>query len=776
MPQHTAAKRLISWTKYFLLFLIGIHHINYSFANHAIGPRRNLFKVSKVRVEGTRKVEPEAILEKIKIKPGINVDNYLLNEDLKAIYALKHFDEVEFHREGNELVIKVKEKPLIGNIIFEGNDELTDDELQEKMKTKEYSILDVNSIKADITAIQKLYEEKGFYLATVSYKLRKTDNDVMEVIFHVKEFEKVRVKKITFLGTNAFSDEQLKSLMETREENFLSFLNNAGNFKEFNFQTDVERLKYFYKSKGYLQVNIGTPTVTVSEDRKWVFISMKITEGPKFTVNEIFFNGELLFSEEEMVKNLGLKENDTYSEDQLRKDIQKLTEMYQDQGYAFANVLRTLEIVPGENRVNINYSFEKGKIAYFGKIYVKGNSKTRDKVVRRELRIHEGMKYSGTKLKESKENVNRLGFFKPGTVVFNTTTPKGKDDILDVEISVEERNTGQITLGAGYSTASKGFLQASISQNNFMGKGQVLSFSLSLSSVNQTYNVGFTEPYFMDTLWSAGGEAFRTRNDARSSFSYLRQGFNLRVGYPIFEYTRLFLTYKFEDTTIKTANDPTINLVDENGIASSVRTSVINDRRNNRFEPSGGYYGMAALEYTGVAGDKRWIKTELEGRYYKKLVGDLVFRSRIAMNKLIKNDTRKERNIPRSEKFVLGGSRNLRGYNFEDVGPLRTYVDPISGRSFLFNVGGLMSLVNTFELEHPLVREAGLKWVVFTDFGNVYDDFIGVNDNWSLRSDYGFGFRWFSPIGVLRFEFGFPIDRREREASNQFYFDIGQLF
>ncbi len=268
--------------------------------------------------------------------------------------------------------------------------------------------------------------------------------------------------------------------MQTREESLFSPLSGSGNFKEFNFKTDVERLKYLYKTRGYLQVNIGNPSITVSEDKKWIFITIQVVEGPKFEVNNIFYNGELLFTENEMKEKTSLKSGDTYSEETLRQDIQALTEMYQDKGYAFANVLRTLQIVPGENKVDINYSFEKGEIAYFGKIIVKGNTKTRDKVVRRELRIHEGMMYSGSKLRISKERVTRLGFFEPSSVIFNTVSPKGSNNILNVEISVKERQTGQISVGAGYSTATKGFFQASISQNNFRGLGQNLNLNVSL--------------------------------------------------------------------------------------------------------------------------------------------------------------------------------------------------------------------------------------------------------------------------------------------------------
>ena len=709
------------------------------------------------------------------------LDNYLLRKDLSRIYEMKYFEEVEaFHKqkEGkNILLFKVKEKPIISKISFEGNDEINDDDLKEQVKTKEFNILDISTLKNDVLLLQKHYEEKGYFLALASYKIIDNANGSVEVKFKIKEWDKVRVKKITFLGNKALNDEELKNFMQTREESYFSFLSGSGNFKEINFQTDVERLKYFYKTRGYLQVNIQNPEVTASEDKKWIFITVRLTEGPQFSVNNVSFNGELLFTEKEMMEKLKIKSGEIYNEENLRLDIQTLTEMYQDKGYAFANVLRTLEIVPGENKVDVVFSFEKGVIAYFGKIIMKGNTKTRDKVIRRELRIHEGEMYSGSKLRISKDNVNRLGFFQPESVIFNTITRKGTDNILDVEISIKERPTGQISLGAGYSTATKGFVQASVAQNNFRGLGQNINLNLSYSDRQQIYNLGFTEPYLFDTRWTAGADYYQTVSFFIRSFAYRKHGGDVRVGHPIFEYTRLFLTYRYEDNKVSDVINEAIDPKIENGSSSSLQASVVRDKRNNIFEPSNGYYTSSSLEYTGLGGTMRWMKAELEGRYYRPVIGDLVLRTRVNASQLFKTT---QREIPRVEKFSMGGARNMRGYNLEDIGPRRFARNTETNKDEIFNFGGLFSLLGTLEFEHPMIKEAGLKWVVFYDAGNVFERRIGENDNYALRSNYGFGFRWFSPIGVLRFEFGFPINPREdefhSEAGNQFHFDIGQLF
>lgn len=759
------------------LFIICILQINTSIAQEIIGPIKEMFRVDSIEFQGNRKVESEAILEKIGTRPDMMLDNYLLRKDLSRIYEMKYFEEVEaWHKvsgDKNILLFKLVEKPIISKISFSGNDEINDDDLKEQIKTKEFNILDISTLKNDVLLIEKHYEEKGYFLAQASYSVSDNKNGSVDVTFKIKEWDKVRVKKITFLGNKNLPDEELKNFMQTREESYFSFLSGSGNFKEINFQTDVERLKYYYKTRGYLQINIQNPEVTASEDKKWIFITVRLQEGPQFSVNNISFNGELLFTESEMMEKLKLKSGDIYNEENLRLDIQTLTEMYQDKGYAFANVLRTLEVVPGENKVDVIFSFEKGVIAYFGKIIVKGNTKTRDKVIRRELRIHEGEMYSGSKLRLSKDNVNRLGFFQPESVVFNTITRKGTDNILDVEVSIKERPTGQISLGAGYSTATKGFVQASVAQNNFRGLGQNINLNLSYSDRQQIYNVGFTEPYLFDTKWTAGADYYQTQSNFIRSFSYKKHGGDVRVGHPIFEYTRLFLTYRYEDNEVSDVINQGIDPKVENGSASSLQASVIRDKRNNIFEPTDGYYTSGSLEYTGLGGTMRWMKAEVEGRYYRPVWGDLILRTRVNAAQLFKTTARE---IPRVEKFSMGGARNMRGFGLEDIGPIRPALNTETDRLEDFNFGGLFSLLGTLEFEHPLIKEAGLKWVVFYDAGNVYENRIGEDGNYALRHNYGFGFRWFSPIGVLRFEFGFPINPKEGEASNQFNFDIGQLF
>ena len=419
----------------------------------------------------------------------------------------------------------------------------------------------------------------------------------------------------------------------------------------------------------------------------------------------------------------------------------------------------------------LKFSFEKGNITHFGKITIKGNTKTRDKVIRRELKIFEGMKYSGSKLRKSKENVNRLGFFKPESIIFNTTPREANSNVLDVEIQIKERNTGQLSLGAGYSTASGPSFQGSIAQNNFRGFGQNLRLNIQRSEDIYSFQLSFTEPYIFDSQWSGGIDLFKEKNETGEDQVVENKGFSLRIGYLLFEFTRAFIAYKYIDTQVSNVDDDSsIDPSIENGPASIIEGTIVRDLRNNRFEPSEGSFLSLSTEYAGLGFEKKWAKMELDGRFYNKIVGDLVFRYRFTAGRIFLVE---DRAIPRSIKFFLGGPRNMRGYRLKDLGPQEKSK---SGPVRFFAQGGMSSLYSTVEFEHPLIREAGIKGVIFADAGNVYEDIFSTKGSSPLRYDYGFGFRWFSPIGVLRFEFGYPINRRKGEGPSQFFFDIGQLF
>jgi len=744
-------------------------------------------KVTELRVEGNRKIETEAILKKILIQKGDLPTPELVQESIRALYRMGFFDSIDFYAETSgsrtSLIVKVKERPVIHEIRFEGNDEDTSDDLIAVISTKQFSLLEINKIQQDIEALKKHYEDKGFYLVKISYDIQHSpaQRDQPEgviVTFKIQEFDQVEVKRILFMGNRVFSDARLKQVMETREGSFWSFLSGAGQFKEESFKADMQRLQLFYLSEGYVRVKFEEPIVTVSDDKKWVEITLKISEGEKYKIGEVLFEGDLLFSVPELEETTKLKKGDWFSNIKLRNDIQALTEKYQDQGYAYANVVPRSDINDVEKRVDITYQIDKGNLTYIGRINVSGNSKTRDKVVRRELEVYEGELFNGTGMRRSRANVERLGFFEPNSVKIVYNPSERDPNVVDVDVTIKERQTGQLTLGAGYSSATKSFFTFQVAQNNLFGKGQELSAQAQLSKISKTYSLSFTEPYFMDSKWSVGFSLFRVVNSITNSHTYRRTGFDVRWGYPVFEYTRFFMTYKFDVTKITDIinqstliqSRPLSTLLEElgEGTLSSIRFQLVRDVRNNRFEPTDGDFESASTEWAGLGGDKKFNKSEADFRIYRELTEQgWVFRSRLKMGALFRTAAPQ---VPVDERFFLGGPQSLKGFRDFTVSPFDGYRP----------IGGHFQAFTNIEFEHPLIREAGIKGVLFYDVGNSWEKFpLSSGEGSALLQDYGFGIRWFSPVGVLRFEFGYPIKAREepvQDISPFFSFMIGPPF
>lgn len=736
--------------------------------------------VGEISVQGLKRIEKEAVTNKLVTKAGQVLTRDQVRADIQALFGMGFFDDIAVAAERLDeqrarVTYTVRERPVISRIEFEGNERISTSDLKDVVKIKEWSILDVNRVKDDVALIQKHYEDKGFYLAKVSFAVRQLKGDEIELIYKINDYEKVQIKRITFLNNKRFSDEQLKNLLvETREGGFFSFLGGGGNFKESAFKQDLQRLTYYYLDHGYVKFRYENPVVTVSDDKKWLYISIYVDEGEQYTMGSTDFSGDILFPRDELQTELTLVSGETFSISKRNADIQRLTEKYQDLGYAFTNVIPKMNVKDDTKTLDIDYSFEKGNLVYFGEINILGNTKTHDKVIRRELKIREGELYSGTRLRQSRENVERLGYFAPGEVVFNPITPKGKNDVLNIEITVKERSTGTITLGAGYGSAQGFFFTTTISEINLFGRGQTISLAAQYAAdrLSKSFNLGFTDPYAFDQRFSLGFDIYSVNFPIPDKYSTRKLGFDVRFGYPVFEYTNAFVTYKNEGLQIADFRDPGLPEAvwkPDEGVLSSVVWSMIRDKRNNRFETSDGNYQSASLETAGLGGDKSFIKWNLNSRYYKRLVGSLVFRNSIEVGQITGTGGKV---IPPSERFYLGGPNNMKGFELFKLGP----TIPRSDGDGTIPLGGTFQGFGLFELEHPLIREAGLKFVLFFDVGNTWDPLPSGGEPFVLRADSGFGIRWFSPIGPLRFEWGFPFALKPGESPTVFQFFIGPPF
>lgn len=736
-------------------------------------------KVAKIEIRGNQKIDREAILEKIGTKAGDSVNEDQIRKDILSIHKLGYFDEIKVDMEAGTLAFTVKERPAIQRIIFFGNDQISADDLKNVLTIKTYDIYDENLVRESVRKLQKHYEDKGYYLAKIESSVRpakEKDKDMVEVLFRVREYDKVKIKKVTFLGNKAFSDDQLKRVLRnTQEGGFFSWATSSGNFKELDFKNDMQMLQVWYLNEGYVRFRHEPPIVNVSEDKRWVFITIKVEEGPRYNMGTVEFGGDLLFPKEELYDALSLKTGDVFSIIKRNKDIETLTEKYQDLGYANVNVIPNLNIKDDKLLVDMSYDFEKGTLVHFGRITIKGNTKTRDKVIRRELKIREGELYSGSGMRISKENVQRIGFFDQESVTFQTRSPPGRPDVMDVEVNVKERPTGQFQLGAGYATTTKFFFTTQVSESNFLGKGQDLRFSTQISANkdDRSFRLSFTDPYAWDTLWSVGGTLSYDKSDVPGSYLEFRRGAQLNLGHPVGEYTRFFVGYRIEEIQLLNARDPFIiqEMPFEAGTMSSVSFTLANDKRNDRMITTGGHYLSASEEIAGLGGNRKFARSIGDARIYRKIWGDLTWRAKLEVGNIVPFRTVgagvTNGGVQASERFRLGGPNSLRGYPAYSIGPLRTF--PADGRVFVN--GGKNELFSMWELEYPIANEIGLKAVLFYDAGDAFDEW-----KLNLKHNWGFGVRWFSPLGPLRFEWGYPLKCGGKSCESEFNFMIGPPF
>jgi outer membrane protein insertion porin family len=760
-------------------------------------------EIKSIQVLGNKKIESDAVIAKLSSKVGSRLSAATIREDLQALFKTGFFYDVRVDQEnvegGIKLLLQVVEKPAIADVVFRGPSEVSADDVRTAAGIKAFEILNMQKIREAVEKVQKLYEDKGFFLARVNSKIESAGVDArgdeaVKLIFEIEENEKVKVKRISILGNKALTDGRIKSALATQEGGFFSFVSSSGSYKQDAFDRDVQVINYLYFSEGYVQVKVDRPQVYVTPDKKGIYITIRVEEGERFKVGAVDFAGDILFPRSELDESIEIDAKEWYEHEALLKDIRTLQAKYGDLGYAYANVIPRTRYREKDREIDLTFEIDKGNKVYFGRINVVGNTKTRDKVVRRELLIREGELYNETRRRESLDNVKRLGYF--DEVNFNASTPTENQDLMNLDVVVKERNTGSIQIGAGYSTYSQFIFNGSVNQINLFGRGQKLGISIDLSRNQSLFNLNFTEPYFYDTDWSVGVDAYQSKRST-TEYEETKKGGALRVGYPITRFLKSFLRYKLDHTEIgldSRFGDPDLFPVptatnpnpqgNPNGLTSSATITLEYDERNDRFSPTKGLYGSLSLEYAGLGGEKRYTKGFATGRLYEKLFWEVVFRNNLTYGFIRSNEPGKE--PPFNELFLLGGANSLRGYDWYSIGrrkrSQKIYNDSITAGvspaaaelRALRPFGGTQQFYYNAELEFPLIQEAGIKGVFFYDIGNA-DDILTLSE---YRSNVGFGFRWFSPIGPLRFEWGFPLERKPElgETAVTFQFAIGSPF
>lgn len=501
-------------------------------------------KVAGMKVVGNQRIESDAVEKVVKTKPGDIYSPKNLSEDLKRIYSMGYFEDVRIEMEskpdGKTVIFRVTEKPTIRVIRFKGNRTFEDKELLESMDIKTGSILNISKINSNIKRMEELYKDKNFHNVTVVYNVRQLEKNQADLEFEIEEGEKVRIKSITFIGNSAYNDKKLKGIMKSSEKGFFSWLTSAGDLNREDLNQDVGKLSAFYQNSGYIQARVGEPEVEFKDD--WIDITIKIDEGPRFAVGRVDVAGDLVLPRDELLKNLKIGKEEFFNREIVRNDVLLLTDLYSDKGYAYADITPGIDRDFDERLVHITYSIQKGNQVTYEKILIAGNTKTRDKVIRRELRVYEQELYSGKELKRSIRNLHRLDYFED----IKVDTSKGSsDDTMALKIEVTEKPTGVFTFGAGYSSVENVFGMASISQRNLFGRGQTLQLRGQVGSRTTQFVLSFLEPWLFDIPLSAKTDLY---NWIREYDDYDRdsKGGTLQLGYPVYDFTRVYLSYTYD--------------------------------------------------------------------------------------------------------------------------------------------------------------------------------------------------------------------------------------
>lgn len=791
----------LSVTLWFLLVSAATPTVAYAQLLQDTPAREEADRITEIRVEGNRRVEAAAIARALKQKVGDLFDPTRTGDDLRALWALKYFNDVQLlvQRTGNGIayVVRVTEKPAIRSVSLAGNDELSKDDFKDVIDIKAFTILDVAALKRNEKKIQEKYVEKGYFLAEVKSELKPvgTEGNEVDLVFNINEHAKVMVKEIVFLGASKVPVEELKAVMQTQEGGYLSFLTNQGTYREEMFQRDLQLIQMAYFDRGFINVRVDKPIVTLSPDKRNISITLRVEEGESYKVGKLDFSGDLLVSKEVLRKLMTSKEDTTFNRSLLARDIQSITDVYYDSGHAYANITPVTAVNAEAKTIDLTFDVQKGPKVYIERIEIVGNTKTRDKVIRRQLRVFEGELFNGTGMRRSKEKVTALGFFETVEV---THKPGSDGEHVVVQVEVKEKSTGTFQVGLGFSNVESFIFTAQIAQQNFLGWGQSVSASAQLSGLRSFFQLSYFDPYFLDTNFIFSIDAYRTQLDY---FGFVRDAFGGTASlgyYLIADEMSVNLGYTYESVNVQAGSSSVGTPLAgqyRSGSTSAVRASWTWDKRNNRLFPSQGFLSFASVEtapsFLNSADPEKQYNfnryTAYQRVYFPLPLGS-VFKMNLQVGFVQEHYPKNaDRQLPISELYFLGGINTIRGYPLRQVAPSELIVGsstPEGGVSNL-KVGGDKQVIFNAELEIPLLEKVGIRGVLFFDAGNAFGrskPFLANDPDSTQKTplgllySVGFGVRWFSPIGPLRFEWGIPLTPRPGDLPIQFEFTIGNSF
>lgn len=721
--------------------------------------------VTAIEVKGLKRIEEGSIKAKVSQKIKEPLSQEKTTEDIKTIYKMGYFDDVKVEIEpfegGIKVIYAVKEKPTIVKVDFQGNKKYKDDDLKEKISLAVGAISDVTLINDNAVKLKKFYEDEGYYLANIVSVVRKIGEGEVSVTYQIEEGKKVKIKEIKIEGNKAISASKIKKAMKTSERGLFSFILGGGYYKKDEMKADVERIRDLYYNNGYIKVIIGEPKIQLTEDKEGMQITIQVSEGEQFKVSSVEITGNKAFSEEELRKLIKLSPKTIFNKEILRKDVTAITDEYSNNGYAL--VVVSPDLIPNEEtkETRVVYRIDEGDKYKIGRIEISGNTKTRDKVIRREIRLDEGDVFSASALKRSYERINNLQFFES---VELSPKPKPDENLVDLDVKVKEKATGFLSVGGGYSSIDKFVAMVDITQGNLFGRGQYVKLRGELGGRSSFYELSFRDPWFMDKPISFGTSIYKTTRKY-GNFERKATGLEVSFGKSFWEYWGASISYNYEKTTIfNIKDDASQTIKDQEGTktTSSITLSVGRDTRDNYLDPLKGSKNVLSTTFAGLGGTNAFYKALFDSGWYYPLfdVTTVHLRGRVGYATGIFG-----KKLPLYERYYVGGIYTVRGLGYGEAGPKDANGEPI---------GGEKQLIFNAEYIFPILAEQKFKGLVFFDAGRAYA--TGETIGSDLRYTSGAGIRWISPIGPIRIEWGYNLDKRPGESASKVEFTFGSFF
>lgn len=727
--------------------------------------------VKSITVTGNQRVEKETVLSHLGLSPGEKINDETLDKALKSLFDSGLFMDAHLKVDRGGLIVSVVENPIVNQVELEGNDEISDEILKGELTLRPRQVYTLSRVKADTKRLQDIYRVKGHFSAIVTPKIIKRHQNRVDVIFEIKEGEKTSVRDIFFVGNKKYGNSKLESVIQTKEHRWYRFFNNDDNYDPDRLAYDRELLRKFYLEHGYADFLVKSAVAELTPDKKEFFITFTLQEGERYKFGALDVVSSLPdVNAESFRQYLKMSEGDWYSTIAVERTSIRMTDALGNQGYAFVDVKPKVKKDQEKKTISITFDIQEGPKVYIDRITVTGNDRTDEEVIRRELRFYEGDAYNTTNQKISEQRLKNLGYFKKVTL---RREPSTSPDKVNIVIEVEEEPTGELSLGGGYSTADGPLANVSFSESNFRGKGQSLSVGLTFAKRRQEFNIGFTEPYFLDRDISAGFDLYRTRQNKfyDATFDQKTIGLRLRAGYGLSDYWSQGWSYTIQREDINGIENNASRFIFEQKGASTLSAlghNIMYDRRDSRINPTDGYFVGLGNEFAGLGGNVRYLRNKLSAGYYYLIYDDVV----LAVSGSYGHMLEVGKKIRIVDRFTLGGD-TFRGFEVSGIGPRDTRTnDALGGRQFYSGTAEV-----TFPMGLP--EEFAVKGATFIDAGSVWssgDSGPEVYDTPKFRATAGFGFRWRSPMGPIKIDFAWPIVKDKRDKTQPFLFGFSTRF